>query len=82
MVHNFYIIFIYLVTLFIYLFTLGFQHEVHTPHYYFECVVGLKVYKKISLCFDRNIFQCLLFIRIYFNYRYFIMIIFLKKGEL
>jgi hypothetical protein len=33
-----------LVTLFIYLFTLGFQHEVHTPHYYFECVVGLKVY--------------------------------------
>jgi hypothetical protein len=47
MMHNFYIIFIYSVTLFIYLFILfrlGFQHEVQTPHYYFECVVGLKVY--------------------------------------
>ena len=33
MMHNFYIIFIYSVILF----RLGFQHEVHTPHYYFEC---------------------------------------------
>jgi 4-amino-4-deoxy-L-arabinose transferase-like glycosyltransferase len=33
MMQNFYIIFIYSVILF----RLGFQHEVHTPHYYFEC---------------------------------------------
>jgi hypothetical protein len=35
LIHNFYIVFIYLVTLFIFiiLFRLGFQHEVHTPHY-------------------------------------------------
>jgi hypothetical protein len=51
----------------------------YTPHYYFKCVVGFKgiFKKKFSFCFDRDIFQCILFIQIYFNYRYFIMIIYL-----
>ena len=47
---------IYLVILFIFiLFKLGFQHDVHAPHYFnillFECVVELKVNSEIPPLF-------------------------------
>jgi hypothetical protein len=45
MMHNFYIIFIYSVILF----RLGFQHEVHTPHYYFELLSWIKGILKKNL---------------------------------
>jgi hypothetical protein len=61
MMHNFYIVFIYLVTLFLLfylsnIFNMKYTYHLISIYYYFGCVVKLKVYSKFSLCFDRNIF--------------------------